>query len=81
VITDRLLGRLAAKAPSAWAKTATLRPGMYEAIRQLLVGEYASMSECRDRLLAVARRHLSPEELAAFTEAIEAGYRPIGAER
>jgi hypothetical protein len=40
-----------------------------------------TMPFCPVRLLAVARRHLSREELAAFTEAIEAGYRPIGAER
>jgi hypothetical protein len=81
VITDRLLGRLAAKAPSAKAKTAMLRQDMSEAIRQLLVGECASMSECRDKLLAVARRQLDPTEQAALTEAIEAGYRPIGQER
>jgi hypothetical protein len=81
VITDRLLARLTAKTPSAKTKTATLRPELVETIRQLLVGEYPSMSECRDKLLAIARRQLSAPELTAFTAAIEAGYRPIGAER
>jgi hypothetical protein len=81
VITDRLLGRFAAKAPTAKAKTAALRPEMIETIRQLLVGECQSIAECREKVLTLARRHLTARELTTFTEAVDAGYRPIGNER
>lgn len=81
VIADRLLARLTAKAPSANAKTATLRPELVETIRQLLVGECPSLSDCRDKILALGRRHLSSAELTAFSGAIDAGYRPNGGER
>jgi hypothetical protein len=81
IIADRLLARLAAKAPSAKAKTAALRRELTETIGQLLVGNCQSLSECREKVLAIARRQLTSAELAAFTEAVDAGYRPIGNER
>lgn len=81
VITDRLLGRLTAKAPAARAKTAALRPEMIDTIRQLLVGKCESLTECREKVLTLARRHLSAGELTLFIETVDAGYRPIGNER
>jgi hypothetical protein len=81
VIADRLLARLVTKAPSAMPKTAMLRPALTKTIEGLLVGSCPSLAECRDKIVAMARQHLTPEELTALTEAMEMGYRPVGNER
>jgi hypothetical protein len=81
VISDRLLQRVVAKAPSAQSKIAVVGPALSEAIRRRLVGSCTSPSECRDALLTAARRHLSSTELTALREAIGRGFQPVGDER
>ncbi len=81
VIADRLLARLVTKTPSATPKTTTLRPALTKTIEGLLVGSCPSLEECRDKILAMARPHLTTAELAALREAMEMGYRPVGNER
>jgi hypothetical protein len=81
VIGDRVLARLAAKAPSANAQMAALRSDLVETIRQLLVGTCTSLEPCREKLVAVARRHLNAAEVTAFAAAMEAEYRAIESAR
>jgi hypothetical protein len=66
VISNRLLQRVGATAPSAPNRIAIVEPMLTEAIRQRLVGLCTSPSECRDALLAAARRHLNTTELTAL---------------
>jgi len=81
VISDRLLRRVAAKAPTAQPKVTALEPILAEAIRQQLVGTGTSPTLCRDAMLTAARKHFSRSELAALREAIDVGFQPVGGER
>jgi hypothetical protein len=59
----------------------TLRLALTKSIEELLVGSYPSLAECREKIIVMARPHLTPSELTALTDAMEMGYRPVGNER
>ncbi len=81
VISDRLLRRVVAKAPTAQTKVSAFEPLLAEAIRQQLVGTCTSPTLCRDVLLTAARKYFSKSERAALREAIDVRFPPVGGER
>lgn len=81
VIADRFISRTVNKAPSAKGKMAALRPALTDAIRAQLVEDLPSTDECREKVMAAARQHLSESELSALASAFDLGYRPVGDEK
>lgn len=81
VISDRLLHRVTAKAPTAQVKVSVVGPVLTEAIRQQLVSTCTSPTRCREALLAAASKHFDKSELAALQDAIALGFQPVGDER
>jgi hypothetical protein len=86
VIADRLMLRVAAKAPTISPKAELLRPIMADIIRDCLVGS-PDPSTARGRetfqedLITVVGDHLSGAETDALREAAKAGFRPLEGER
>ena len=83
VITDRLIRRAAAKAPTIAGKTGKLNADIAQVIREQLTG--SDSKECRasyrQKLEDTARKDLTEAEFAALMEAAKLGYRPVGDEQ
>ena len=86
IIADRLVLRVAAKAPTVLAKAELLRPIMADIIRDCLVGSPdPSSARCRETfpedLITVVGDHLGEAETHALLAAARAGFRPLDGER
>jgi hypothetical protein len=85
IIADRLVLRVAAKAPTIAPRLEFLRPIMADIIRDCLVGSPdPSTARCRETfqedLITVVGDHLSEAETRALREAARAGFRPLDGE-
>ena len=84
VITERMLHRLVAAAPTARSKVESLRPTLVDETRQLLIEtdlSEAARAAYSDEVLSAARTHLTTQEASALRDAMGLGLRPVGDEK
>ena len=85
IIAARLMRRIQQKTELSEAKVETLRTAMTETIKDRLVGlsdrPVRSPAEERQAFLLKAKEYLNETEVAALSEAIASGFRPLPGEQ